>query len=216
MTAIYSNAKNWLLLADLLANSGLTDLIAGKDPGAGYGKAIIGDFSIMMPAAYSLVRNRNIMHHETISKDGCWVRYIEGSRKDLKDTQFFWGTAAIAQSDHTLLHEDKAKKAELALESILADLVVLNIPDGMKLSISLSNHNPERWGGEIKRRVQGTHTFQHKHPVNREIVTKTVEIAVTAIYPEGFGSIAYCLFGEPTLAVANCKHPAIKLQTRRF
>ena len=208
MTAIYSNAKNWLNLADKLANSGLNTLTAGKDPGAGYGKAIIGDFSIMMPAAYSLVRNRNISHHETISKDGAWVRYVEGSRLDLKDIQFFWGSAALGQADHTLLHEDKGKKAELALESILADLAVLNIPDGVKLSISLSNHNPERWGGEIKRRVQGIHTFQHKHPINREIITKTVEIAVTAIYPEGFGSIAHCLFGvrgasrsEPTLAL---------------
>ena len=208
MTAIYSNAKNWLNLADKLANSGLNTLTAGKDPGAGYGKAIIGDFSIMMPAAYSLVRNRNISHHETISKDGAWVRYVEGSRLDLKDIQFFWGTAAIAQTDHTLLHEDKGKKAELALESILADLAVLNIPSGVKLSISLSNHNPERWATEIKRRVEGIHTFEHKHPINREIITKTVEIAVTAIYPEGFGSIAHCLFGvrgasrsEPTLAL---------------
>jgi Actin like proteins N terminal domain len=195
MTTVYSNAKNWQVLADLLAKSGLTDLIAGKDSGAGYGKAIIGDFSIMMPAAYSLVRNRNIMHHETISKDGAWVRYVEGTRLDLKDVQFFWGSAALAQTDHTLLHEDKAKKAELALESILADLAVLNIPDGVKLSISLSNHNPERWATEIKRRVSGTHTFDHLHPVTRSIVSKTVDIAVTGIYPEGFGSIAHCLFG---------------------
>jgi hypothetical protein len=201
MTTTYTNDKNWLVQANLLANSGLNALIAGKDPGAGYGKATYGDFCIMMPAAYSVVRNRNNQLHETISKDGCWVRYVEGSRKDLKDIQFFWGTAAQAKLDHTLLHQDKAKKAELALESILADLAVLNIPDGMKLEISLSNHNPERWGGEIKRRVQGTHTFQHKHPVNREIVTKTVEIVVTGIYPEGFGSIAHCLFGEPTLAL---------------
>ncbi|QLE59929.1 hypothetical protein [Nostoc sp. TCL26-01] len=50
----------------MLANSGLDALIAGKDPGAGYGKAVYGDFSIMMPAAYSVVRNRNIRHHETI------------------------------------------------------------------------------------------------------------------------------------------------------
>ncbi|MBD2458805.1 hypothetical protein H6G80_32700 [Nostoc sp. FACHB-87] len=201
MTTTYTNAKNWLVQADQLANSGLTALIAGKDPGAGYGKAIYGDFSVTMPSAYSFVRNRNIRHHETISKDGAWVRYVEGKRLDLKDTQFFWGTAAIAQSDHILLHDDKAKKAELALESILADLAVLNIPDGMKLEISLSNHNPERWGEEIKRRVQGVHTFQHQHPVNREIVTKTVSIVVTGIYPEGYGSIAHCLFGESTLAL---------------
>ncbi|MBD2458472.1 ParM/StbA family protein [Nostoc sp. FACHB-87] len=201
MTSTYANATNWLVQADQLANSGLTALIAGKDPGAGYGKAIYGDFCIMMPAAYSLVRNRNIRHHETISKDGAWVHYVEGKRLDLKDTQFFWGSAAIAQSDHILLHEDKAKKAELALESILADLAVLNIPSGMKLEISLSNHNPERWGEEIKRRVQGVHTFQHQHPVNRSVVTKTVSIVVTGIYPEGYGSIAHCLFGEPTLAL---------------
>ncbi|WP_414546570.1 ParM/StbA family protein [Nostoc sp. CCY0012] len=199
MTVTFANAKNWLNQADLVANSGISDLIAGKDPGAGYGKAMYGDFSVIMPAAYALVRNRNTSHHETISKNGAWVRYVEGSRLNLKDTQYFWGSAAIAQADHTLLHEDKAKKAELALESILADLAILNIPDGVKLSISLSNHNPERWGEEIKRRVQGIHTFQHKHPINREIVTKTVEIVVTGIYPEGFGSIAHCLFGESSL-----------------
>ncbi|OUL26796.1 hypothetical protein BV378_12295 [Nostoc sp. RF31YmG] len=201
MTSTYTNAKNWLVQSDLFAKSGLTGLIAGKDPGAGYGKAIYGDFSIMMPAAYSLVRNSNIRHHETISKDGCWVRYVEGTRLDLKDAQFFWGSAAQAQADHILLHEDKAKKAELALESILADLVVLNIPNGLSLSISLSNHNPERWGEEIKRRVEGVHVFEHKHPVTRALVTKKVEINITGIYPEGFGSIAYCLFGEATLAL---------------
>jgi len=195
MTAIYSNAKNWLQQADLLANSGLNALIAGKDPGAGYGKAIYGDFPIMMPSAYSLVRNRNITHHQTISKDGAWVRYVDGHRADLRETQFFWGSAALAQTDHILLCDDKAKKAELALESILADLAVLNIPHGVKLEISLSNHNPERWGQEIKRRVSGIHTFEHLHPVTREIVSKTVEIVVPEVYPEGFGSIAYCLFG---------------------
>jgi hypothetical protein len=63
----------------------------------------------------------------------------------------------------------------------------------------LSNHNPERWATEIKRRVEGIHTFEHKHPISREIVSKTVEIAVTGIYPEGFGSIAHCLFGEASL-----------------
>ena len=87
MTAIYSNAKNWLNLADKLANSGLTDLTAGKDPGAGYGKAIMGDFSIMMPAAYSLVRNRNNHLHETISKDGAWVRYVEGCDSLLSESR---------------------------------------------------------------------------------------------------------------------------------
>ena len=201
MTTAYLNAENWLAQADLFANSGLTTITGGKDPGAGYGKAIYGDFSIMMPAAYSLVRNRNIRHYETISKDGCWVCYVDGARKDLKDVQFFWGSAAITQRDYTLLHEDKSKKAELALESILADLAVLNIPDGMRLEISLSNHNPQRWDKEIKRRVQGIHTFQHKHPINQQIVTKTVEIVVTGVYREGFGSIAYCLFGEPILTL---------------
>lgn len=199
MTSTTANATNWLLQADLISKSRLTDYIAGKDAGAGYGKAIYDDFSIMMPSAYSLLRNRNTTHYQTISKDGAWVRYVEGTRLDLKDVQFFWGTAAIAQSDHTLLHEDKAKKAELVLESILADLAVLNIPDGVKLSISLSNHNPERWATEIKRRVSGIHTFEHLHPVTRSIVTKTVEIVVREVYPEGFGSIAYCLFGEASL-----------------
>ncbi|MBN3951596.1 MAG: ParM/StbA family protein [Nostoc sp. NMS7] len=199
MTSTTTNPKNWLLQAEELAKSGLTDLTGGKDAGAGYGKAVYDDFSIMMPAAYSLVRNRNIMHPCPISKDGTWVRYVEGTRLDLKEVQFFWGSAAIAQSDHILLHEDKAKKAELALESILADLAVLNIPNGVKLSISLSNHNPERWASEIKRRVEGTHTFEHLHPVTRSIVTKTVEIVVPEVYPEGFGSIAYCLFGEGSL-----------------
>ncbi|WP_066423324.1 ParM/StbA family protein [Anabaena sp. 4-3] len=201
MTTTYTNAENWLTQANTIANSGINALIGGRDGGAGFGKSIYGDFSIMMPAAYSLVRNRNIRHHETISKDGAWVRYIDGHRADLRDVQYFWGTAAQAQPDHTLLHEDKAKKAELALEGVLADLAVLNAPDNLTLSLALSSHNPERWGEEIKRRVQGTHTFQHKHPVTREMVTKTVEIVVTGIYPEGFGSIAHCLFGEPTLAL---------------
>lgn len=199
MTSTTTNPQNWLVQADQLANSGLTHLICGKDPGAGFGKAIYGDFSIMMPSAYSLVRNRNITHHQTVSKDGCWVRYINGHRADLRETQFFWGSAAIAQTDHILLCDDKAKKAELALESILGDLAVLNIPDGVKLSIGLSSHNLDRWGQEIKRRVSGIHTFEHLHPVTRSIVTKTVEIIVTGIYPEGFGSIAHCLFGEASL-----------------
>ncbi|BAY95785.1 MULTISPECIES: hypothetical protein [unclassified Tolypothrix] len=77
MTTTYTDANSWLVQASSLANSGLNTLIAGKDPGAGYGKATYGDFCIMMPAAYSVVRNRNIHLHETISKDGCWVRYAE-------------------------------------------------------------------------------------------------------------------------------------------
>lgn len=211
MTTAYAQAENWLTQADLLANSGITALVGGKDPGAGYGKAIYGDFSIMMPAAYSLVRDRTIKHHETISKHGAWVRYVDGHRADLRDIQYFWGSAAIAQTDHTLLHEDKAKKAELALESILSDLSVLNCPDNLTLSLALSSHNPDRWTDEIKRRVQGVHTFQHKHPITREIVTKTVEIKVTGVYPEGFGSIAYCLFADPHLG--NSENPIFALDS---
>jgi|GEM_PF-6971991 len=58
MTSVYTNPQNWLVQADLLAKSGLTDLTGGKDSGAGYGKAIMGDFSIMMPAAYSPVNQK--------------------------------------------------------------------------------------------------------------------------------------------------------------
>ncbi|MBD2453220.1 hypothetical protein H6G80_03910 [Nostoc sp. FACHB-87] len=201
MTITYSLAENWLVQSESLAISGITTLCGGKDGGAGYGKGIYGDFSIMMPSAYSLVRNRNIKHHETISRHGAWVRYLDGHRADLRDVQFFWGAAATAQPDHTLLHEDKSKKAELSLESILSDLSVLNAPDNLTLSLALSSHNPERWGDEIKRRVQGVHTFQHKHLITREIVTKSVEIKVTGIYPEGYGSIAYCLFGDSCLSL---------------
>jgi Actin like proteins N terminal domain len=199
MTVEYSNSENWLASVSYCASLRSLELISGKDPGAGYGKAIYGDMTVVVPAAYSLLRNRNINHHETIANSGAWVRYVEGSRSDLKEKQYFWGTAATAQADHTLLHENKALKAELALESILADLAILNVPDGSKLWISLSNHNPEKWEEDIKRKVRGGHTFQHKDPVSREIVTKTIEIAITGIYPEGFGSIAYCLFGNQSL-----------------
>lgn len=199
MIVKYSNTRNWLTQVSYFASLKITELIAGKDPGAGYGKAIYGDMTVVVPAAYSLVRNRHINHHETISKDGVWVEYVQGTRNDLKSRQYFWGTAAIAQPDHILLHEDKGKKAELALESILADLAIINVSDGSKLWISLSNHNPEKWGAEIKSKVEGNHTFQHKHPVSRDIVTKTIEIKVSGIYPEGFGSIAYCLFGNNSL-----------------
>ena len=211
MTTAYADAKNWLTQADLLANSGITTLVGGKDAGAGYGKGFYGDFSIMMPSAYSLVRDRTLKPHETISKHGAWVRYVDGHRADLRDIQYFWGTAATAQADHVLLHEDKSKKAELALESILSDLSVLNIPDSLTLRVALSNHNPDRWTDEIKRRVQGIHTFQHKHPITREIVTKTVELKVTGVYPEGFGSIAYCLFADPHLG--NRENPIFALDS---
>ncbi|RUS92402.1 hypothetical protein DSM106972_099170 [Dulcicalothrix desertica PCC 7102] len=199
MTVEYSNSENWLATVSHCASLRSKSLISGKDLGAGYGKAIYDNMTVVVPAAYSLLRNRNINHHETISSSGAWVCYVEGSRSDLKEKQYFWGTAATAQANYTLLHENKALKAELALESILADLAILNVPDGSKLWISLSNHNPDRWGVEIKRKVQGVHTFQHKHPVSREIVTKTIEITITGIYPEGFGSIAYCLFGSQSL-----------------
>jgi hypothetical protein len=199
MTTTYSNAKNWQKQLNSAANLNSREFICGKDPGAGYGKAIYGDLTVVVPAAYSRLGNRNIRHHETISNSGAWVRYVSGSRKDLTEVQFFWGSAAIAQPDHILLHEDKGQKAQLALESILADLAIINIPDSSHLWISISNHNPEKWEAEIKRRVSGIHTFFHKHPVSREIVKKTVEIAVAGVYPEGFGSIAYCLFGNSSL-----------------
>jgi len=196
MTAILMSDKNWLVTAEHAASLQPTTLIAGKDPGAGYGKGCYADMSITLPSAYSLVRNRSsAKHHETISKDGAWIRYVEGTRRDLANTQFFWGSAAIAQPDHLLLHDDKGKKGELALESILADLAILNIPSGSGVQIALSSHNPEKWGDEIKRRVSGVHTYQHKHPVSREIVDKTVEIEVGVVYPEGYGAIAYSLFG---------------------
>ncbi|MBA3920247.1 MAG: ParM/StbA family protein [Nostocaceae cyanobacterium] len=194
-----TNASNWLEQVRYSANFCPNTLVCGKDPGAGYGKAIYGDLAVVMPSAYSLVRDRSIRHHETISKDGAWVRYVEGTRTDLKDKQFFWGSAAIAQADHILLHEDKAKKAELALEAILSDLAIINIADSSRLAIGLSTHNTEKWEVEIERRVKGNHTFEHKHPISRELITKTVEIDVSGVYPEGFGNIAYCLFGDNSL-----------------
>ncbi|PHJ60247.1 hypothetical protein VF14_11580 [Nostoc linckia z18] len=197
MTQSTFSAKNWLAQPDIADTA---NIICGKDPGAGYGKAIYGETTIVSPAAYSLVRNRSIQHHEIISKDGAWLRYVDG-RSDLKDMQFFWGTAAIAQADHTLLHQDKSQKALLSLEGILADLAIANIPDNSRLWLALSSHNPDKWGDEINRRVGGVHSFEHKHPITREIVKKTVEIIVTGVYPEGFGSIAHCLFGESSLSL---------------
>ncbi len=97
MTAKYSNAKNWHDQISFTATLGSHNFICGKDPGAGYGKGIYGEMTVVLPAAYSLVRNRNIRHHETISKDGAWVRYVDGHRSELKEVQFFWGSAAIAQ-----------------------------------------------------------------------------------------------------------------------
>ncbi|MEH1922175.1 hypothetical protein [Nostoc sp.] len=52
----------------------LSTLISGKDAGAGFGKGIYGDKSIILPAAYLKVADRTVKDHETISKDGCWVR----------------------------------------------------------------------------------------------------------------------------------------------
>ena len=198
-SAYLTNTDNWHDQINLDVNFWQTTLTCGKDPGAGYGKGIYGDFAVVTPSAYSLVRDRSVRNHETTSKDGAWVRYVEGSRLDLKDKQYFWGNAAIAKPDRVLLHEDKGRKAELALEAILADLAIINIPDDLRLAISLSTHNIEKWEAEIERRVKGRHTFEHKHPVSREIVTKTVEIDVIGIYPEGFGNIAYCLFGGGSL-----------------
>ena|GEM_PF-853926 len=194
-----TNTSSWLEQVRYSANFCPSTLACGKDPGAGYGKAIYGELAVVVPSAYSVVRDRSIRHHETISKNGAWVRYVEGSRTDLKDKQFFWGSAAIAQTDHILLHEDKAKKAELALEAILCDLAVINIANESRLEISLSTHNPEKWSVEIERKVKGNHTFEHKHPISRELITKTIEIDVTGVYPEGFGNIAYCLFGDSSL-----------------
>ena len=186
-----------------LPNFGL-QLAAGKDPGAGFGKGLYGDHQVIMPSAYLKVRDRRAKQHETIGKDGCWVHYVEGDRNDLKDSQYFWGTAAITKSSkddpHTDLHTDTKAKALYALESILADVAVLNLPDS-EITLAISSHNPDKWADTIKRNVEGVHRFEHLTPM-REKVTKTVSLRIADIYPEGFGSIAYCLFGgEPQLAL---------------
>ncbi len=84
---------------------------------------------------------------------------------------------------------------------ILADLAIAHFPDGCSLHLAISSHNPEKWESEIKQRVEGTHTFGHLHGITKETVIKTVDITVSAVYPEGFGSIAYCLFGESSLVL---------------
>lgn len=175
-----------------------TNLISGKDLGAGFGKGIYGEKSIILPSAYLKVTDRGARHHETISKDGCWIHYIDGDRKDLTDMQWFWGTAAINKDpkNYVKLHEDTKAKAMLALESILADLAVLDIPSGAEIIVSVSSHNPEKWSEDIRRNVSGIHTIEHlRNDAARSKVQKTYEISVNDVYPEGYGSIAYCLFG---------------------
>jgi hypothetical protein len=175
-----------------------TALISGKDLGAGFGKGIYGESSIILPSAYLRVTDRNMKQHETISKDGCWVRYIDGDRKDLTDMQWFWGTAAINKDpkNYVKLHEDTKSKALYALESILADLAVLDIPSDTEVILSVSSHNPDKWAGDIRKNIAGTHTIEHlRNDASRTKVQKTFTITLNDIYPEGYGSIAYCLFG---------------------
>ncbi len=119
MITSLSNPKSWHSQINYAANLQQTSLIGGKDPGAGYGKGIYGDMTIVLPSAYSQLRNPNVRHYQTISEDGAWVHYINGSREDLINTQWFWGTAAMAQLNYIPLYEDKAKKAIFSLESIL-------------------------------------------------------------------------------------------------
>lgn len=170
-------------------------LISGKDLGAGFGKGIYGESSIILPSAYLRVTDRNIKQHETISKDGCWVRYVEGDRKDLTDMQWFWGTAAVNKDpkNYVKLHEDTKSKAMYALESILADLAVLDVPSDTEVILSVSSHNPDKWAGDIRRNIAGTHTVEHlRNDASRTKVQKTFTITLNDVYPEGHGSIAYC------------------------
>jgi hypothetical protein len=174
-------------------------LISGKDLGAGFGKGLYGEKSIILPSAYLRVTDRSIKHHETISLDGCWVRYVEGDRKDLNDMQWFWGTAAINKDPkgYVKLHEDTKSKALFALESILADLAVLDIPTNTEIVVSVSSHNPDKWGVDIRRNISGTHTIEHlRNDASRSKVQKTYTITLNEVYPEGYGSIAYCLFAD--------------------
>ena len=176
----------------------LSTLISGKDAGAGFGKGIYGERSIILPAAYLRVSDRTIKHHETISKDGCWVQYVEGSRKDLTDSQYYWGTAAINKDpkNYLKLHEDTKAKAVYALESILADLAVLDIPSESEIIISTSSHNPEKWSEDIRRNISGTHVIEHlRNDASRTKIRKVYKITLNDVYPEGYGSIAYSLFG---------------------
>ncbi|QMS91373.1 hypothetical protein HUN01_28640 [Nostoc edaphicum CCNP1411] len=194
MTATLFGTNNRQPESQFLA---LTTLISGKDAGAGFGKGIYGDKSIILPAAYLKVADRTVKHHETISKDGCWVRYVEGSRKDLADSQYYWGTAAINKDpkNYLKLHEDTKAKAVYALESILADLAVLDTPDNTEIIISTSSHNPDKWAEDIRRNISGTHTIEHlRNDASRSKVQKTYKITLNEVYPEGYGSIAYCLF----------------------
>ncbi|PAX54614.1 ParM/StbA family protein, partial [Brunnivagina elsteri] len=173
-------------------------LVSGKDLGAGFGKGLYGDKLIILPSAYLRVTDRNMKQHETISKDGCWVRYVEGDRKDLNDMQWFWGMSAINKDpkNYIKLHEDTKSKALYALESILADLAVLDIPTNTEVILSVSSHNPDKWSGDIRRNIEGTHTIEHlRNDVSRTKVQKNFTITLNDVYPEGFGAIAYCLFG---------------------
>ena len=192
MVTAFDTAKKWQKVDGCV-------LISGKDAGAGFGKAIYGEKEIILPSAYLKVTDRTVKQHETISNDGCWVRYIEGSRKDLTDMQFYWGSAAIQKSpkDYLKLHEDTKSKALYSLESILADLAVLDIPSDTEIIVSVSSHNPDKWGDDIKRNVTGTHTIEHlKNDASRSKVQKTYTITVNEVYAEGYGSIAYCLFAS--------------------
>ena len=173
-------------------------LVSGKDLGAGFGKGIYGEQTIILPSAYLRVCDRNAKQHETISKDGCWVRYVEGDRKDLCDVQWFWGTAAINKDpkNYVKLHEDTKSKALYSLESILADLAVLDIASDTEVILSVSSHNPDKWSGDIRKNISGTHTIEHlRNDASRTKVQKTFTITLNEVYPEGYGSIAYCLFG---------------------
>ncbi|MHC5932283.1 ParM/StbA family protein, partial [Nostoc sp.] len=93
------------------------------------------------------------------------------------------------------LHEDTKAKAVYALESILADLAVLDIPDNTEVIVTTSSHNPEKWAQDIRRNISGTHTIEHlRADASRSRVQKTYKITLNDVKPEGYGSIAYCLF----------------------
>jgi Actin like proteins N terminal domain len=200
MVAMFGSANNRQSESQKVAGQ---VLVSGKDLGAGFGKGIYGEKSIVIPSAYLRVADRNSKQHETISKDGCWVRYVEGDRKDLADTQWFWGTAAINKDpkNYVKLHEDTKSKALYALESILTDLAVLDVASDTEVILSVSSHNPQKWSDDLRRNIAGTHTVEHlRNDASRTKVQKTFTITLVDVFPEGYGSIAYCLFGGDSTA----------------
>jgi hypothetical protein len=160
-------------------------LPTGFDPGNGSAKLRVDGVETRIPSLIQPVHGE--IYDIPQAKNGAYITYHSGTRKDLEKTSWFVGESAYFYSPISCqkIVDDRVGKVKFGLQILLGALGTLPMRPSWHISLVLSIQDAKAFGKELAESVAGHHVIG----INGSSAVTHVDADVLAVREEGEGAI---------------------------